>query len=299
MSIAKNLKYKEDQKKKLEVISDENLKKLQEVLLKAYLDIQSVCERNGIRIMLGGGSCLGAVRHKGFIPWDDDFDAVMPRDDYEKFKKIFQKELDDRYILNASDYSNKRAGRFPRIILKNTKLLGPDYDEEAEYSGIRIDIFIIENVPRNVFHRTLKGLYCHALMLIASSVKDARKGERELAEQENKRINLFCIWRGTVGFLFSYRSQRDWLQKLNKKCQHRCETGLVSIPTGRNHYFKEMQPTRTFLPMSKGRFEGHEVNLPGDPYAYLSKLYGNDYMTPPPPEKREKHSFVEIDFGVY
>ena len=299
MGISKTLKYKEDQEKELTVISDEDLKRLQAVLLKAYLDIQNVCEKYGLRIMLGGGSCLGAVRHKGFIPWDDDFDTNMPREDYEKFKEVFQRELGDRYILNASDYSERKAARFPRVVVKNTKLLGPDRDEEAEYSGIRIDIFIIENVPRNLFHRTVKGLYCHALMLIASSVRAEKKDKEKLPEEAKKKFSLFGLWRGAIGTLFSYRSQRTWLLRVNKACQYRRETGLVSIPTGRNHYFKEMQPREVFLPMSKGSFEGHEVNLPGDPHAYLSKLYGSDYMTPPPPEKREKHSFVEIDFGEY
>lgn len=296
MSYAKNLQNRNAQNMNFRELSSDELDHLKSVLLRCYLDVQDVCDRYNLQIMLGGGSCLGAVRHKGFIPWDDDFDVNMPREDYEKFKKIFEQELGDRYILNATDYSNQRAGRFPKVVVKDTVLFSSNLIEEGEYSGIHIDIFIIENVPRNLLHRTVKGLYCHALMLIAGSVKAERK--KGLPEEKEK-LSLFGLWRGAIGLLFSYRSQRAWLLRLNKACQYRHQTGLVSIPTGRNHYFKEMQPQEVFVPMSKGAFEGHAVNLPGDPHAYLSKLYGSDYMTPPPPEKREKHYITEIDFGVY
>ena len=114
-------------------------------LLYIFREFEKVCIKYNLRYYSSGGTTIGALRHGGFIPWDDDFDTNMPREDYEKFKEVFQRELGDRYILNASDYSERKAARFPRVVVKNTKLLGPDRDEEAEYSGIRIDIFIIEN----------------------------------------------------------------------------------------------------------------------------------------------------------
>ena len=169
---------------------------------------------------------------------------------------------------------------------------------EGEEHKIMIDIFPIENVPKNKLYCTIKGLYCHALMLIDSSVQRYESSEDSFWQQ-TKEGRSFLRRRRLIGKIFSFRSAQYWLNTADRACQYNKETGIVSIPTGRNHYFGEMQPTSTFFPMSKGTFEGHEVNLPGNPHAYLSKLYGDDYMTPPPLEKREKHYIQEIDFGDY
>ena len=71
----------------------------------------------------------------------------------------------------------------------------------------------------------------------------------------------------------------------------------VSIPSGRGHYFGEIRPRETFIPLSQGMFEGLLVNLPGNTHDYLSNLYGENYMTLPPEEKRERHLIIEIKFN--
>ena len=74
---------------------------MKQCLLEMYSDILRVCEKYNIRVMLGGGSALGAVRHGGFIPWDDDLDLIMPREDYNKFISVFDKELSDLYEITS------------------------------------------------------------------------------------------------------------------------------------------------------------------------------------------------------
>ena len=293
MTSAKELYNRISREAQQREITPDELKHLQSVLLRCYLDVQAVCEKHGLNIMLGGGSCLGAVRHRGFIPWDDDMDVNMPREDYQRFTEVFDAELGEKYCLFAPNHGDEKTNRFPLIKIKGTGVTCGGSTEE-----IKMDIFIIENVPKSRIAQKCKGLFCHALMLIASSAQQyVSTGESVL--KQTKEGRSFLRRRLLIGRLFSFKTAQYWLNAVDKACRYGRETGIVSIPTGRNHYFGEMQPVETFFPMSKGTFEGHEVNLPGNPHAYLSKLYGDDYMTPPPPEKREKHYIQEIDFGDY
>ena len=282
----------------LRKLTDDEVDKLRTVFLKAFQDLEACCRKNNLTVMLIGGTVIGAVRHKGFIPWDDDLDVAMPRDDFEKLKKIFDDELGDKYILSSPNYKNNASNRFPMMLVKDTLFVEAGNSPEDEVSKIKIDIFIIENVPENIIHQKVKGLWCSLLMAMGSYEETyehqneffknymckTEEGKREY----NKRIRL--------GKLFSFFDFQRWMNIIDKACQYKGQTKLMGIPSGRGHYFGEIRPRKTFLPVSKGSFEGLEVNLPGDPDDYLSNLYGTDYMTLPPIEKRERHFILDIKF---
>lgn len=251
----------------IRTVKDSELEKLKALLFQCYLDVQEVCNKNGLSIMLGGGSCLGAVRHKGFIPWDDDIDALMPRQDFEKLKEIFDSELGEKYSLSAPNFSEKTAYRFPTVQIKGMKFFRNEEGDDAEGHIVKIDIFILENMPENCLVRAMRGICCHALMFLSGKIGAAK-------------------------------DQTVWMNLIDSVCKYERESSLFGIPTGRKHYFGEIFPQAVFLPMGKGLFWGHEVNLPADCDVYLKNLYG-DYMTLPPEEKREKHNIRKIDFGEY
>ena len=152
----------------LRQMTEEEIKELRSVFLQTYLDLADCCKRNGLTVMLLGGSCLGAVRHKGYIPWDDDLDVAMTRKDFERLKEIFDKEMGDKYILSSPNYKGNARNRFPMILVKDTVMVETGENPEEDLNKIKIDMFLLENIPENPVHRAIKGLWCTALMFITS-----------------------------------------------------------------------------------------------------------------------------------
>ena len=153
----------------LQELSQDTLRALQLTLTEMMMDVIAVCEQEGIEVFLLGGSCLGAVRHKGFIPWDDDIDIGMTRDSYQRFIPVFEKMLSDRYILNAPNYSETVLFRFPKI-LKKDSYLDCGTTDDPELCKVFMDIFIVDRIPENAVRRKLKGLHCDFLEFISSQV---------------------------------------------------------------------------------------------------------------------------------
>ena len=130
------------------ILSEEQLETLKKTLLTMLKDVIEVCEKNNITYSLGGGSVLGAVRHKGFIPWDDDIDLNMSREDYDKFVIAFEKEYGYKYWIHTPEKTKNYNLLFARIRLKGTALITRD-DFDNEECGVPLDIFIIENTFDN------------------------------------------------------------------------------------------------------------------------------------------------------
>lgn len=277
----------------------DELVRLKKILLECYLDVAMVCEKNNLRIMLGGGSCLGAIRHHGFIPWDDDFDINMPRKDFEELKTIFEKELGDKYILNAPNFSSKPSNRFPKVLIKGTKLIELGTDDKDETGMIKIDIFTAENIPENKIVRKVKGIYCNLIMAIAGSVQfiEWYKRDKDNPVFQTKIMKKSNKIRKIMGLVFSIKPAVFWFNWVDKACQYNKKSDLVGFPTGRNHYFGEIHNSSDIFPLAEAVFEGNKVYVPNNVKKYLTKLYGASYMEIPPIEKRESHLFLDIQFG--
>lgn len=272
-------------------LNDGLVKQLQEVLLLMYKDVLAVCEKYKIVPFLIGGSALGAVRHSGFIPWDDDLDIGMTRRDYNKFVKIFERELSDKYILNAPNVSQKPKTRFTKIYKRDT-VFRSVADLEGSENGVFLDIFIIENVPSGCVNRTVRGGICNLLQFISGQVYIYENRNPVLKEMYSRAGKSNYAIRMIIGKIFSILNSSKWFELVDKTAQFR-KTGIYGIVTGRKHYFGEIFESNVFFPPRYVRFCDIEAPIFNDYDTYLRNLYHN-YMELPPEDKRERHYVVEM-----
>lgn len=280
-------------------ITDEELKQLQSCFLEMMKDFIQVCEEHDLCYMLGGGSALGAVRHQGFIPWDDDVDFLMPREDLNRLVSIFDETMGDKYEMTSPNSKYQLESMISAFYKKGTVKASFLAYNTPFPKGVHIDIFAIEAVPMNPVVRRIKG--CLAILLQYIGVSTLFYAYRSKEKKEffyqtvAGRIN-YCL-RCFVGFMFSFRPYQFWGNLFDCFVRSKKDTELWAVPTDIGHYFGHIMPKSVYYPPVKGTFEDLTVNLPHDVDAYLTNQYG-DYMTIPPVEEREKHYSVGFNLGL-
>lgn len=233
------------------------LRPLWDASLEIYREIAKICDRHGLRYYVTDGTALGAVRHKGFIPWDDDFDISMPRPDYEKIKKIFRAEL-PAYLKFVDFHNTPEFGYlFGKVQdCRREKIEALEKDIGSQLSnGLSIDIFPIEGYPKSRF----VGKAICFLSRLFGRVARTRGGWRYIGMRGCEMLaKMFPFEKSdltgrTCSALSVYR-----------------RAGLARLAWG--------------TPV-KMEFDRGAVPVPSDVGAYLKNEYG-DYMKLPPKEKR-------------
>lgn len=276
----------------LKLLTDEQIKKVQKISLEIYKDILAVCEQNHLVVMMGGGSVLGTIRHKGFIPWDDDMDLMMSREDYEKFINLFDTTLSHKYNINIK---SELPGVITRIEKKNTIMTGILSNPQYPQDGIGVDITPIDSVPDNKLIYYIKGILITCLFVVITSrrVYALRTSLSQRYFCQTLPMTLVYYMRLCIGFLsciVPYKKLHYWFDKFVASSK---KTKYVTIASGRKHYFGETLPTEIFFPVKRRMFENVIAYVPNDYDRYLSNLYGN-YMKMPPEDKREHHTVVDF-----
>ena len=276
-------------------VSDAELAALKKCVLDIYCRVAEVCSKNNLTIMLGGGSVLGAVRHQGFIPWDDDMDLNMFRDDYDKLIKLCENgALGDNYEFTYPNRKHDTPNGFFKIYRKDSVFV--DYSGELEKypMGVFIDIFPIEYAPNSAFARKCKGFIANSIRLIGNMVRDTEKLQ---LVKKNASIRSKLYWnvyvRCILGNFFSIISHKRWILMFDSFVRRKKSSDFLVVPTGRRLYTGEIYPYSVFFPVKKGYFEGLEITLPANTDYYLKNMFGN-YMEIPPVEKRESHMISEL-----
>lgn len=280
----------------LHQMTDEERLQLQAHLREMYVEIEKVCNNHGLVMMTAYGTVLGAVRHKGFIPWDDDLDLLMPRADYDRLINDYADELPSNYRIYSPNSKNGPIYRFAKVVDVNTRFLGPG-SADTEKKGVFVDIFPMENTPTNLMRVKIRRLIACGLMLIASCVDEASSKNdfyKRLMCCTNKGKVTYYL-RLIIGKCFSFCSADKWYNLFDKFVQYRKETGYWSVPSGEGGKWKYFQPFSKdlFVPVKRMSFDDIEVNVPNEPIKHCEIEYG-DWQQIPPENERWQHFIKEI-----
>lgn len=276
-------------------LTADELVRLQKMLVAILADVDHVCRANGIRYFLGGGTALGAVRHGGPIPWDDDMDLNMSRADFDRFVPAFRQACGDRYWVHSPNDADTHGLVMARVRLKGTSVRDRNDVNETE-CGAYTDIFIFENVPDNAIIRLLHGLGSMTLGLLVSVRKFWRDRQGLLAltatSPAARRMTRLKVM---LGFLVAWLPM-DFCVHLANGWNRLCRNGnsqRVTCPAGRLHYFGETGLRADLCETRETEFAGVKAMVSANVEAYLTRLYGSDYMTPPSECGRERHLFLQ------
>ena len=271
-------------------MEQEILRKVQLTQLEIAKEIRRVCEENNIRYFLADGTFLGAVRHQGFIPWDDDMDLGMPRADYERFCQIAPDKLDPRYCLQTWYTDPNYALPFGKVVKRNTVYQEGKKTSRLKENGFYVDIFPVDNVPESREDR--QNLAAQLLKLYR--IKLMKSGYQPWVD------NGIFLWKKRIGYLYyqvlslfvSQKKLARAFDSLATGCARGC-TVCEQAALPRPDYFDGA----FFNEYATYSFEGEQFVGVKDYDGYLKSLYG-DYMQLPPEDQREnRHQIVEIDFG--
>lgn len=266
-------------------IDDKTLRELQIIELELLAEADRICRKCGIKYNIIAGTLLGAVRHKGFIPWDDDADIALLRPEYEKFKKALETELDSSKFY-FQDHTNTKGYRwgYGKLRKKGTVFLREHQEHMPYEQGVFIDIFPLDNVPDNYLFRTFHNFKCFLIRKV-------------LWSEVGKIADKNAVKRGIYGLLSKIPADKvfsvyeRFYKKGNKKESKMVRILTFPTPNKKHGYFRKWYEASKDI-----EFEGNVFSGIKDYKEYLSFKFG-DYMKLPPNGERKAHPVTEIELS--
>lgn len=274
-------------------ITGKEFRRMQLIQLDLLIELDRVCRKHGINYVISCGSLLGAVRHKGYIPWDDDADIAMTREDYEKFKCVTS-DLNPQ-ICFFQDHTTDREYRwgYGKLRRTGTKFIRAGQEHIYCKTGVFIDIFPLDDVPQNTLCQMLQDFHCFCLRKILWS---------EVGKYQAK--GFWKIWFSLLSHIsvdWVYKQLKPYVNKSNNRTDNYVR--VLLFPSFGKLYRKAPLklrygfPKKWLLERAEYEFEGHMLYGIKDYNSFLSFMYG-DYMKLPPENKRNPHAPVSsYDFA--
>lgn len=266
-----------------------SLRELQNKSLEIALYFKDFCNEHGLLFYMCGGCCIGSLRHKGFIPWDDDVDVFMPRDDYEKLKELWPKYANtEKYACVYADKNRVDGNLFVTIRDNETTAIKP-YQVDMDIShGVALDVLPLDGWPdgkmkrkMQVFWALVYSLYCAQTVPVNHGKAVSVAGKIALTLVPSKKLR-YKLWK---------LAERKMTKYSIKECNYITE--LCSGP----YYMKKQYPREAFDKAIWVDFENVKMPIPQGYDVYLRTAFG-DYMKLPPKEKQKPHHdaiFIDLN----
>jgi lipopolysaccharide cholinephosphotransferase len=259
-----------------------DIRELQLKLIEMISFIDTICRENQIMYCIHGGTALGAVRHKGFIPWDDDLDIAMTQENFEKFKKVLSEKKDDKYFLQEWHIAGSDYVEYAKLRMNNTTFIEKQFMERKDlHQGIFVDIFILHKCPDN--KKIQKKLFnkAHFIMGIGLSERGWKPKTmvQKIAFLVYKILPKKAIVNSVMKELYSYDNMTDNFQ--------------YTLFLDKGSLEKSIYDRKQIENPSENEFEGLMLYGMNNMDTLLKQIYG-DYMTLPAIEQRKKDIHAEI-----
>lgn len=271
----------------IKVIKDEDFRRMQLLELEMLVELDRVCKENNIKYQIWAGTLLGAVRHKGYIPWDDDADVVMLREEYEKFKKCADQLNPEICFYQDHDTDPEYRWGYAKLRKTGTKYVRLGQEHVNCKTGVFIDVFPLDDIPKSTIGQMLQDFHCFCLRKIMWS---------EIGKYNER--GFLKIWYSILSKIpidWVFKQLEKYAKKSKNSTPNKVRT-LTYTAIGklyRKHPLKDRygMPKRWFLNTKTFEFEGKQLVGLKDYDECLTFEYG-DYMKLPPKEKRIQHAPV-------
>lgn len=251
-------------------------KKLWAILIDLLIQFDIICRKHNLKYVALGGTLLGVVRHRGFIPWDDDIDVGMPREDYEKFLEIAPKELDDPYFLQIPGKDKDYFFGYAKFNNSNTTAISHCFRYCTHNHGIFLDVFPLDNIDID----KLDEYYKKENDLILENSANMRRSNPYPSERDIEKMSKY-----------EERDPKEVLAELNEmhaksnenKSEY-CKISGCTVYSPQRLVYKWSD----LLDLTEADFYGHRILVPKDTHSVLRRAFGENYMQFPPIEERGK-----------
>lgn len=272
--------------KVMELTKDE-LRKMQLLQLDMLVELDRVCRKHDIKYTIFTGTLLGAVRHKGYIPWDDDSDVAMLREEYKKFKKVANELNKNICWLQDHETDPEYLWGYSKLRRTGTVYVRAGQEHMKFKTGVGIDIFLLDDVPKNFIGQMLQEFHAFCLRKILWS-RVAKKGKFRIMRlwyQLISHIPVETVWK-----------QFNWYANKSRNTSPNLVKVLGMKTIGKLYVKNPIKerygmPKRWFLERAEYDFEGKKLYGPKDYDEVLKYIY-KDYMTLPPESERKSHTPV-------